>query len=148
MDEQSERGKQSGASRDLHRVATDIIIERDAQIVLIKRKFEPFKGHWCLPGGHVEYGEQVRQAAEREATEETGLAVTLESLLGIYDAPGRDPRGPVISIVYTATTNQQELDPDTDAADAAWFSRSDFPADLGFDHEQILTDYKEQRSRQ
>ncbi len=130
-------------SRPQNRVAADLIIEHDNRIVLIKRKFEPFKDCWCLPGGHVEHGEQVEDAAVREAQEETGLDVALNALHGIYDEPGRDPRGPIISIVYTATPTDpdQPLTPETDAKDAQWVPLDDLPAELGFDHEQILSDY-------
>ncbi len=129
--------------RPHNRVAADLIIEQNDEIVLIKRKYEPFKDHWCLPGGHVEHGEQVRNAARREAKEETGLDVELDALLGIYDTPERDPRGPVISIVYTATPedSNQSLDPATDAKDAQWVTLDDLPEELGFDHKQILEDY-------
>lgn len=134
-------------SRPQNRVAADLVIEHDEKIVLIKRKFDPFKGMWCLPGGHVEHGEQVETAAKREAKEETGLDVGLKALLGVYDAPGRDPRGPIISLVYAATTDEQELSPATDAADAQWFPVDDVPDELGFDHAQILEDYLEQRRK-
>lgn len=129
--------------RPHNRVAADLIIEQDNRIVLIKRKYAPFKDHWCLPGGHVEHGEQVTDAAIREAREETGIDVEIDELLGIYDTPDRDPRGPVISIVYAATPvdTDQELAPATDAKDAKWVPLDDLPSDLGFDHRQILDDY-------
>lgn len=145
MNEHLDGMERPAESRPQNRIAADLIIEHDDRIVLIKRRYEPFKGIWCLPGGHVEHGEQVADAAVREAKEETGLTVELDQLLGIYDEPGRDPRGPVISIVYSATPQHpsQELDPATDAADATWFPLDDLPEELGFDHEKILDDYRE-----
>ncbi len=131
--------------RHLHRVAADILIARDGEVVLIRRGVEPFKGVWCLPGGHVEEGEQVREAAVREAREETGLDIKVDDILGVYDAPGRDPRGPVISIVYVASPVGGDLDAATDADDARWFPLDDLPDELGFDHADILADYREPR---
>lgn len=145
MDEQPGRFERPAADRPHNRVAADVIIARQDRIVLIKRRYEPFKGQWCLPGGHVEHGEQVRDAAVREAKEETGLDVQLQDLFGVYDGPGRDPRGPVISIVYTATAGQEALDPATDAADAEWFPVSTLPDRLGFDHDRIVADYLRRR---
>lgn len=126
-----------------HRVAADLVIVRDGEVLLIRRRYEPFEDQWCLPGGHVEAGEQVRAAARREAREETGFDVDIDGLVGVYDAPGRDPRGPVISIVFRASVADGRLDPDTDAADAQWFPLDELP-DLGFDHDQILADVREQ----
>lgn len=132
--------------RPHNRIAADLIIEHANQIVLIKRRYEPFKDQWCLPGGHVEHGEQVEHAAVREAKEETGLDIEPADLLGIYDEPGRDPRGPIISIVYTANpvNPEQQLNPKTDAKEASWFPIDNLPTELGFDHEQILKDYLRQ----
>lgn len=139
-------------SRPQNRIAADLIIEKDGGIVLIKRRFAPYKDLWCLPGGHVEHGEQVVAAAKREAKEETGLDIAIDELFGIYDEPGRDPRGPIISIVYTATpkngdASSSELAADTDAAEARWFLLDDLPDELGFDHEKILGDYLSHRER-
>ncbi|MDY6771499.1 MAG: NUDIX hydrolase [Candidatus Nanohaloarchaea archaeon] len=131
----------SVTDRDLHRVAADLIIEQEGEIVLIKRKFEPFEDQWCLPGGHVEGGEQVSEAAVREAKEETGLDVELDEVHGVYDTPGRDPRGPVISVVYQAHPVGGELDAETDAKEVRWFALDELPDELGFDHEQIIDDY-------
>lgn len=133
--------------RDTHRVAADIIIERDDAVVLIRRGVDPFRGGWSLPGGHVEAGEQVAEAARREAREETGLDVALDDVLGAYDAPGRDPRGPVISIVYTASPVGGTLDAATDAEEARWFPLDDLPDELGFDHADILDDYRQERDQ-
>lgn len=133
--------------RTEHRVATDIVISDGDRVVLIERGQAPFEGMWCLPGGHVEQGEQVRDAAVREAREETGLDIELERVLGIYDAPGRDPRGPVISVAYIASPVGGDLDADTDAAAAAWVDLADLPEEMGFDHAEILDDFVHDRQR-
>src|SRR5215471_3769271 len=87
------------------RVTVDIVIELidrpGRPILLIERKHEPLG--WALPGGFVDIGEQVEEAAVREAAEETNLRVELEVLLGVYSRPDRDPRGHTVSIVYVAS---------------------------------------------
>lgn len=127
--------------RAFHRLAADLIIRNGDRIVLVRRGIEPFKGRWCIPGGHVEHGEQVEEAAVREAKEETGLDVAITDTVGVYDAPGRDPRGPVVSIVFEAETDEKELTAATDAREARWFGLDELPPEMGFDHRDILEEY-------
>ena len=122
------------------RLAVDIVVEfPDGEIVLIRRGVEPFKGKWAIPGGGVEVGETVEQAALRETKEETGLEVELDRILGVYSDPDRDPRGHTVSIVYHATPTGGELRADTDAAEAIK-TRDFLKFPLAFDHRQILED--------
>ncbi|MGD0275565.1 MAG: NUDIX hydrolase [Syntrophales bacterium] len=117
----------------------DIIIELEGGgIVLIKRKNPPFG--WALPGGYVDYGESLEEAAVREAMEETGLRVTLLRQLHTYSKPDRDPRGHTISTVFIAYAAGQPAASD-DAAEIGLFTRSTLPHPLAFDHEAILADY-------
>lgn len=119
----------------------DAIIYEDGSIVLIRRGQEPFKGKWALPGGFVEYGETVEQAAIREMKEETNLDVMLIGLLGVYSAPDRDPRKHTISTVFVAEPIQGELREGDDASEAAWFSLETLDlSSLAFDHSQIVRD--------
>ena len=74
--------------------------ERTPEVLLVQRAYEPFAGEWALPGGFVEQGERALDAAPRELAEETGLRVGELELLGVYDTPGRDPRGWSVSVVY------------------------------------------------
>ncbi len=84
-------------------VAVDIFaINEKNEFVLVKRKNDPFKGYWALPGGFVEYGETVEHAATREMREETGLEICILDIVGVYSDPNRDPRGHVISIAFLA----------------------------------------------
>ncbi|HTP65757.1 MAG TPA: NUDIX hydrolase [Geobacteraceae bacterium] len=117
----------------------DIIIEINGGIVLIERKNEPLG--WALPGGFVDYGESLEQAAVREAEEETSLAVSNLRLLGCYSDPARDPRLHAISTVFAATGEGTPSAAD-DAAHLAVFPLNAIPAQLCFDHGKIIADYK------
>ena len=119
-------------------LTVDVLIRRDDGYVFIKRKNEPYRGRWAIPGGLVEYGETVEQAAIREAKEETGLEVKLIRLVGVYSDPTRDPRGHYISIVYLAEAVSGELKAATDAEEAKVFKRK--PERLAFDHSKIFED--------
>ena len=122
-------------------LTVDIVIFLDGdKIVLIKRANPPFEGLYALPGGFVEYGEKVEDAAVREAKEETGLAVKLQDIIGIYSELGRDPRGHVASIVYLAEVVGGHLNASTDAEEAIKFRFDEIPENLAFDHKDILED--------
>lgn len=116
----------------------DIIIELNDKILLIKRKNPPYG--WALPGGFVDYGESLEQAAIREALEETSLKVSNLRLLGCYSDPARDSRFHTISTVFIATGDGCAKAAD-DAAELALFSLDNLPDQLCFDHAKILQDY-------
>lgn len=116
----------------------DIIIEVPEGIVLIYRKNEPTG--WAIPGGFVDYGETLENAAIREAQEETCLSVSNLRLLGCYSSPERDPRQHTISTVFVASGSGTPSAAD-DAARLTVFAPNDIPADLCFDHRRILDDY-------
>lgn len=111
-------------------------------VLLIRRDQEPFKGSWALPGGYMDAGETARAAAARELREEADVDVwaTDLRLVGVFDEPGRDPRGDVISLAYSMVIPQ--LPPPTagdDAAVAQWVRIQDIAEDeLAFDHAEIL----------
>lgn len=120
-------------------LTVDVVIAMDGKIVMIRRKNEPFKGMWALPGGFVDYGERVEDAARREAREETGLDVELIGLLGVYSDPNRDPRGHTVSVVYIAKPAGGELKAADDAA-AVKLIGPDENSQLAFDHAAVVRD--------
>ena len=127
-------------------MTTDCIITRlynnKKEILLIKRKFDPFMGKWALPGGFVEIEEDLLDGALRELEEETGLTGIALQQFKTYGSPGRDPRGRTISVVYTGFVkeNSVRIQASDDASKANWFQVDDLPA-LAFDHDKILNDF-------
>jgi 8-oxo-dGTP diphosphatase len=123
-------------------LTVDIVIElvdrTGSPIVLIERRNPP--PGWALPGGFVDVGETVEQAAVREALEETSLPVRLKTLLGVYSDPARDPRHHTASVVYVAEAAGRPRARD-DAREVEVFSPESLPAALAFDHARILCDY-------
>ena len=116
-----------------------VVFDPQGRLLLIRRKNPPFQGQYALPGGFVDYGETTEHAAARELAEETGLRAVTLSLIGVYSAPDRDPRGHVVSIAYLARVSDFVPQAADDAAQA------DFVADwdaqtLAFDHDKIVAD--------
>lgn len=121
----------------------DVVLLADDHVLLIERRWDPFKGFWAFPGGHIDAGEHEDAAAARELTEETGIIVPATDLTQSrsYGAPGRDPRGRYVTVVFTATL-PEIVTPTAgdDAATARWWSLADLPPHLAFDHANILAD--------
>ncbi len=125
-------------------LATDVIVrlwsgERFRGIVLVERRNPPVG--LALPGGFVEVGESVEDAAVREIKEETGLDVRLSHLLGVYSDPRRDPRFHVVSVVFVGDA-EGEPKAGSDAKNVRIFSLEDIPLEkLVFDHRRIILDF-------
>jgi 8-oxo-dGTP diphosphatase len=122
-------------------VTVDCLIYRkikEPEILLIERKYEPFKNSWAFPGGFIEMDEDLIDSAKRELLEETALTGIELQQLACFGKPGRDPRGRTISVVfwgkYTEFSNVVAGD---DAQKAEWFSINKMPK-LAFDHEEIF----------
>ena len=126
-------------------LAVDGIIIYKGKLVLVKRRNEPFKGWYALPGGFVEYGERTEDAVVREVREETGLRGRIKSLVGVYSRPERDPRGHVVSIVYELELINGKLRAGDDAKEIGLFGIEEIP-ELSFDHNEIVSDYKRGRA--
>ena len=122
-------------------LTVDAIIPYQGKIIVIRRRNEPFKGYYALPGGIVEYGETVEEAVLREVKEETGLDVKIYKLVGVYSDPKRDPRGHFVSICFITLPVGGELKAGSDAKDIALFSLDNIPK-LAFDHNKMIEDAK------
>ncbi len=121
------------------------------QVLLIKRRRDPFKGQWAIPGGFVkvsdkgEQGEDLEVAAKRELLEEAGVEVDYQEQLATFGKPKRDPRGRVVSVVYYALvrSKRHKAKAGSDASNAAWWAIDDAQKKLrelrSFDHHEILT---------
>jgi len=118
-----------------------VVLCYDDSIILIRRKNEPYKDHWALPGGFVEYGETVESAILREVKEETGLNINLKGISGVYSDPERDPRGHTVTICYKAHKISGELKANTDASAVKCVKIDEaLNYKLAFDHAQIIKD--------
>ena len=124
--------------------AVDAIIEdNEGNIVLIKRKYPPFKDFYALPGGLVEKGEKLKYTLIREVKEETNLDVQIIKKIGYYDEEGRDPRGPIHSTVYKCRIKGKVSDMKSrdDAIDVILVPKGKLKEiDLAFDHKKMLID--------
>lgn len=127
------------------KVAVDAIVfgyskQEGVSILLIQRKYPPFRNAWAIPGGFLLPEETLEDAVRRELREETGIEVNYLEQLYTFGAPDRDPRQRIISIAYFALVKSsqfQQLKASTDAENAQWFNFRDLP-ELAFDHKEIL----------
>lgn len=126
------------------KVAVDAVIfgydpEEGISVLLITRKYEPFKKCWALPGGLVHQEESLEVAIKREIKEETGIDVSYLEQLYTFGKPDRDPRNRVVSVAYYGLVRPKDfqLSAQTDAEDVAWFNIKKLPR-LAFDHKHIM----------
>jgi 8-oxo-dGTP diphosphatase len=126
----------------------DVIIQQDSEVLFVKRKKEPFKGYLGLPGGFVNIGETIEEAARREVKEETSLDIELTDILGVYSDPQRDPRGHIMSTVFIGQIPSNEnvknkAIAQDDASQLEWIDLQTVgDKSLAFDHKIILSNYK------
>lgn len=122
-------------------LAVNAIVTKEDKILLVKRRIEPFKGFWGLPGGFVEYGETVEEALRREVEEETGLTVKPERLVGVYSEVNRHPGRHVVAICYLTKIEEGSLNLDVEESeDVRFFKYNELPKDLAFDHNKMIID--------
>lgn len=130
---------------EIIRYTADVVAVRGmadpgARLLTIRRGSPPHQGALALPGGHVDAGETSRAAAVRELREETGVTADEEDLIliGVFDAPGRDPRGRYVSVAYAVTVPDDTTATAADDADAVAWVPLDDPGPLAFDHSEIV----------
>jgi 8-oxo-dGTP diphosphatase len=121
--------------------AAGVVLERRGEILMVKRRFDPRAGAWCLPAGFMEYGEAPQRCAIRELREETGVLGRITGLLGVY-AGVDDPRVRSVLILYTAERVSGRLKPGDDAIEAHYFPRRRLPRAIAFaSHRQALEEF-------
>jgi 8-oxo-dGTP diphosphatase len=117
----------------------DCVAINDGAVLLIRRKNEPFKDQWAIPGGFINKDEDPLEAARRELLEETGLEASVLTLVNVFGKGGRDPRGWIISHAYVTLVDTRVVEAKDDAAEVAWLPLKEAQATaLAFDHNQIL----------
>jgi 8-oxo-dGTP diphosphatase len=116
--------------------AAGVILAEDGHVLLVKRRYEPRAGAWCLPAGFMEYGESPERCAVRELREETGLLGRVTGLFGVY-AGVDDPRVRTVLILYTADRVSGALTPGDDAIDARMFARTKLPRAIAFGSHRV-----------
>lgn len=130
-------------------VTADMLIPNEmGEILLIKRKNDPFKGCWAIPGGFLEVNQEtVEECAVREAQEETGLKVEIDRLIGVYSHPKRDPRWHNVTAAFLAKpismAQAQQATPGDDAGELLWIhlqSQQYQTLKIAFDHREIIKD--------
>ena len=99
-------------------LAVGAVVVTDGALLMVQRNQEPAKGLWTLPGGRVEHGEYIEDALRREVSEETGIDIEVDRLLGIFEVVG-DPHFVILDFLATAAS-QAEPQAATDVAEARW----------------------------
>ena len=117
-----------------------VVVRHRAEVLLVRRGNEPYKGCWALPGGFMEMDETIERCAVRELQEETGLTIGEERLhlIGIYSTPGRDPRGRTVTAAYRVDVEDDiQATAGDDATEVRWWILDKLPP-LAFDHADII----------
>ena len=127
--------------------AAGVLLVEAGRVLLVKRRWEPRAGDWCLPAGFMEAGERPEQTAVRELQEETGVIAQLTGLFGVY-AGFDDPRVRAVLILYTGIATGGQARAGDDASELAWFPLDALPDELAFaSHRQALAEFRERLAR-
>ena len=125
--------------------AAGVVLTRDGEVLMVKRRYAPRPGAWCLPSGFMEYGETPERCALRELHEETGVRGKLTGLLGVYSGLD-DPRVRAVLIVFTARMTGGAVTAGDDAIDARWYPLGRPPRAIAFAaHRQALAEFRARR---
>jgi 8-oxo-dGTP diphosphatase len=125
--------------------ATALVLNEHKQILLGKRRIDPQKGQWCLPGGFIEQGETMAEAALRELKEETGLVGTVISLLDCFYQESRF-YGSLIIFGYMVSIQEGDLLAGDDLEEVRFFALNNFPP-LAFESHRKLVEQLKKRAR-
>jgi 8-oxo-dGTP diphosphatase len=121
------------------------VVVRDGRILLERRNHEPFYNHWCIPGGHIEYGEGVEEAMRRELYEETGLNAASARFFGYYTEyyPERDWHAVALIFVVTPEGSDEDLKrQEAEVQQLEWFGPAEIEElPMAFEHGRIVSDY-------
>jgi ADP-ribose pyrophosphatase YjhB (NUDIX family) len=127
--------------------AAGVLLQDRGGVLMVRRKFEPAVGAWCLPAGFMEYGESPERCAVRELLEETGLRARLTGLFGVY-AGFDDPRVRAVLVLYTAKRVGGRLRPGDDAIEARYWPLSRLPRRIAFAaHRKALEELRSETPR-
>ena len=120
----------------------DAIIQKSSSILLVKRKKDPYKNQFALPGGFVNEGETIEEAIKREVYEETSLEVHPIDILGVYSDPTRDPRGHMMTVVFIVLVIRGTPTAGDDAKEISWIPIEKLnDIKIAFDHKLVIHDY-------
>jgi 8-oxo-dGTP diphosphatase len=125
-------------------LVVDGILRHGPHVLLIRRRRPPWEGMWAIPGGFVEIGESCEEAVVREFREETGVTAQVDTLVGVYSDPHRDPRAHIVSVAYRLRGTRSTPRASSDASEARWWPLAQLPP-LAADHAQMLSDEIEAR---
>ncbi len=118
------------------------IVEREGLLLLEKRNNEPFFGKWCLPGGHIDFGESVEAAVRREVQEETGYQVTAARFFNYYTEYYPQLNWHAVALMFHTTVEGTPFRQEAEVQEMAWFTPEDLhKVEFAFEHERILNDF-------
>lgn len=121
--------------------AAGCIIMLDGKLLLVKRRYQPYRGDWCLPAGFMEYGESPKSCAQREILEETGLKIKVGALIGVYNG-NDDPRTHAVLIVFLGIPSGDGYRAGDDASAIKLFHLDKLPKNMAFKaHSQAIKDF-------
>ncbi len=112
-------------------IASAVALVEDGQVLMVRRKYDPFQGQWTMPSGFMEYGESPEETAVRELKEELGVDVELTGLVSVEMERG-DPRGLALLMVYTGRIVGGRIRAGDDAAEARAFPLDQLPEEIAF----------------
>jgi 8-oxo-dGTP diphosphatase len=118
------------------------ICRQEDKILLALRNHEPFYNHWCLPGGHIDFGESPEQAMKREVAEETGLLVVSYQFFNYYNEFYEDMAWHAVALIFAAEVSGKLKPQEAEVRQLSWFSPADaLDLPLAFGHKKVLEEF-------